>query len=209
MPKIIDITGKKFGRLLAVERVENIPAKNAPSRPAWRCVCDCGNEKVLPKSSLVYGVSTSCGCYRKEVARKKNTSHGMSDTPEYNIWIHMKKRCFDRSCRDYKDYGARGISVCEQWISSFENFIESVGKRPTKYHTIERIDNNHGYSPDNCKWATRKEQSCNRRSIRMLYAFGKNASVSEWAALSGVRAKTILARIDRLGWTAERAVSSL
>lgn len=207
MPKIIDITGQRFGRLVAIERSQNVARTNAPSRPAWLCACDCGTRKVVSKACLISGLAKSCGCIRREVVSAKNTSHGMSKTPEYISWGQMNRRCHDMSNKNYKDYGGRGISVCEQWRHSFENFFSSMGRRPTIKHSLERKDNSLGYSPGNCKWATRREQSQNRRGRRYLSAFGTTLPVEDWGHKISVRPKTILARIDRLGWPVSRAVS--
>lgn len=207
MPKIIDITGQRFGRLVAIERSQNVARTNAPSRPAWLCACDCGIRKVVSKACLISGLAKSCGCLRRETTSVKNTAHGMSQTPEYNSWLRMNSRCHFISNKNYKDYGGRGIFVCDQWRYSFENFFLSMGRRPTIKHSLERKDNNRGYSPDNCKWATKKEQSCNRRNRRHLSAFGITLSAEDWGHKFSIRPKTILARIDRLGWPVSRAVS--
>jgi len=155
----LDLTGQRFGRLLVLSEEE----KTERGQANWLCQCDCGNKKIIRLSSLRSGESLSCGC-RKLEPNLKNTSHGMSYTPEYRVWTNMKARCQDPNHQAYGNYGGRGISVCARW-QFFEHFIIDMGPRHPGT-TLERIDNNGNYELSNCCWATRSQQNSNKRSGR-------------------------------------------
>jgi hypothetical protein len=150
-----DISGRRFNRLVAIERIGK----------KWLCICDCGNEKLFNPSNLKRGLTKSCGCFNKELCRTKaKRTHGKSLTTEYKIWQGMHQRCGNPNDKNYPDYGARGISVCERW-SEFEFFYEDMGQRPVGL-SIDRKNNDGNYEPSNCRWATPAEQNSNKRARR-------------------------------------------
>lgn len=156
--KKLELEGMRFGRLL-VKSVSDI--KNTRGRN-WNCICDCGNECVVLASSMKGGLIMSCGCFYKDSRKDCNKSHGMSRTREYNAWAAMKQRCYYEKHDYYDSYGGRGITVCERWLHSFENFYEDMGDCP-KGMSIERVEVNGNYEPSNCKWDTASNQGYNTR----------------------------------------------
>lgn len=194
-----DLTGQVFGRLTVMYYAEK---RN--NQACWLCRCKCGAEKIIRSSNLKSGHTKSCGCLKEQ---GYNRTHGRRHTPEYCSWTGMIQRCHNPKSCQYSHYGGRGIDVCRQWRNSFEAFFEDMGDRPSKEHTIDRIDNSKGYSPDNCKWATRKEQSRNRRSNRIVNHNGKSQTVTEWSEELGISYGAILARLNR-GWSTEKALTT-
>lgn len=163
----MDATGERYGIVVIQERAGN--KKNginpdAPRQSLWRAGCECGGEIVAPLAYFRRGYITSCGCIKKTGSGIKNgaTSHG-KETPEYNTWRCMKSRCFNKNNVNYKNYGGRGITVCYRWLSSFENFLSDMGKKPGEKYSIDRINNDGDYEKDNCHWATQSQQANNKR----------------------------------------------
>lgn len=150
-----DISGRRFHRLVAIERVGTTKANKA----IWRCACDCGGEARTTTGSLLCGNAKSCGCYRVARYYEKAIKHGMAKTLTHSTWCGMIQRCTNPNSRNWHRYGGRGIQVCERWLK-FENFLADVGEKPAGL-SLDRIDNNRGYEPGNCRWATAKQQANN------------------------------------------------
>lgn len=203
MPKKISLIGKTFGRLIVI--------KEAPRRMVGKslrfyylCQCQCGKEKEILGGALSSGASQSCGCVATEKLRLRATRHGhtvggMSRT--YSIWVKIKTRCYDEKHNQYQDYGGRGITVCERWLHSFDNFLEDMGPCPPNL-SIDRINNNGNYELGNCRWATMGEQHRNKRSNRIVEVGGFAGCFTDAAAHFGISPYTAFARL-RYGWTTE------
>ncbi len=172
-------------------------------KPAWECLCDCGGLHVVLNEKL--GKIKSCGKCGIAKDASKRTTHGMTNTPTWITWSAMLARCTSQSSKDYKRYGARGISVCDRWMV-FEYFLMDMGERPAGT-TIDRIDNLGNYEPGNCRWATVKEQNNNRRSNRMLTTKHGELTMSQAAELSGKSCELLAYRIDKMGMTADEAMN--
>lgn len=158
--KLIDLTGRKFGRLTVLCRV---PSVN--KRTKWKCVCECGNEIEVESYNLKTGHTNSCGCWQKEATSTANRTHGQRKTRLYRIWVCMRNRCYQKNYHAFQHYGGRGITVCDEWNNSFETFRDwAMSHGYTDNLTIDRKDNDKGYSPENCKWSTMAEQNQNKRA---------------------------------------------
>lgn len=192
--------GQQYGRLTVLRFLER-----TPSGAYWLCACDCGNTRRARERDLRGGVSKSCGCLTREWRSKRNTVHGLSHTPTWAVWAAMRARCSDITHRDAKNYVARGISVCNRW-ASFEAFLADMGPRPSAQHTLDRINNDLGYSPENCRWATRREQNNNKRTNVFFEHGGQRKTYSQWAAEYGVCPHRLRYRL-LAGWGFERSVS--
>lgn len=197
----VDITGQRFGRLIA-SRTEQ-PVKYGNTR--WECICDCGTVTLVSLGKLRSGMTTSCGCYQRDAARAASVTHGLRRTRVYRIWAGMMNRCTNENEPAYLRYGGRGITVCERW-RTFENFFADMG-HPPEGLTLERKENDLGYAPDNCKWATALEQGNNKRNNRLLTLGDVTRTLAQWSRVTGIGASTITARIDAQGYSVERALT--
>jgi hypothetical protein len=188
-----DITGKKFGRLTAIAPIRRAPYSNI----VWLCICECGTEKEAVLSDLNKGHYLSCGCYKIECISKSKTTHGMSNSAEFNIWQGIKERCNNKKAANYHRYGGRGIKICERWENDFSAFYEDMGSRPSSKHSIDRIDNNGDYVKPNCRWTTKKVQSNNRNNNKRLEYCGETRTVQEWCDKYKVNRSTFVSRLKR------------
>lgn len=203
-----DITGQKFGRLTVIKRVEN---RN--SKVYYLCRCDCGNEKVVNGANIKNGTVRSCGCLHDEEATKRilsyNTTHSGSKTRLYRIWRGMKQRCYYPQALNYKNYGGRGISVCDEWRDNFSTFYDwAIANGYNDTLTIDRIDVNGNYEPRNCRWATRTEQSHNKTNTKLYTYNGEVATLDIFALKYNIHKDTIKQRIERFGWSINKAIET-
>ncbi len=198
---LIDMLGQRFGRLTIIEKAEN--SKTGHTR--WLCQCDCGNKIIVLTTNLRRGCTQSCGCYRMECQSKRKKTHGMSKRKDsiYATWAAMKQRCNNSNAKAFPLYGGRGIKVCDRW-NSFENFLADMGERP-RGMSIHRKNNDGNYEKDNCIWATRKQQTNTRSSNRIIAFSEKTQTLKQWSDELNIKYSVLLTRLDKLGWTVERA----
>ncbi|MCJ7761102.1 hypothetical protein MUP59_08200 [Candidatus Bathyarchaeota archaeon] len=195
--KLNNLVGKRFGRWTVIERAPTIKRHTF-----WHCKCDCGKEANVEADSLAHGGSISCGCYKNEL----HTTHGMSQTCTYASWKAMWARCTYPKLKAYKYYGGQGIKVCERW-RDFESFCADMGEKPTPKHTLDRIDGKDNYCPENCRWATRQEQSENHYNNHNLTYNGKTQCLAVWAKELKIHKNTLDERLKR-GWSVEKTLST-
>jgi hypothetical protein len=208
--KTVDISNKKFGKLLAVKRCTNMSGKTA-----WECKCDCGNITFVTTSNLTCNRIRSCGCLKIKQLLERSTTHNQRHTVLYSVWRGLRQRCNNPKHASYHNYGGRGITVCEEWDKSFQAFYDwsyangysTENQKDEKLKlTIDRIDNNGNYEPSNCRWVDRKTQTRNMRTTRFITFNGQNKSVSEWCEIYGIKLQTFNTRI-RNGWSIEEALT--
>ena len=198
----VNITNQKFGKLYAVKLV----SKDKNNRERWLFKCDCGQEKIIDKSSVKTGKTKSCGCWQLENNKVIGITHNKSRTREFKIWLGIKKRCLNKKHSTYKNYGERGIKICDRWKDSFENFLADMGSAPSELYSIDRIDNNGNYEPLKCKWVTRKEQNNNTRRNRIVSYKGNNYTLSNLCDKLGLKYQLIYDRVTKLKWKIEEAI---
>lgn len=190
MGKYIDLTNQKFGRLTVLHYINN---------GTWLCKCDCGNTKEVKGRNLRDGITKSCGCLYK--------THGKSHDRIYHIYYAMKDRCYNKNNRRYKDYGANNITVCNEWLDNFMNFYNwAINNNYRDDLTIDRIDNNKGYSPDNCRWVDIDTQIANRRNTKFVTYKGETKTLAKWCEILNLKYKKIYKRLYELNWSIEKAL---
>lgn len=206
MPAFNDITGKRFGRLLVIRVAERKTGKRKPVK--WLCQCDCGKQILVHTSNLTGSKSKSCGCLRFDNV-PPNKTHGMSETVTFNTWSRMLDRCYNKNNKSHHNYGGRGIQVCLRWQgpSGFVNFLEDMGERPSEKHSLDRIDNEGHYAPNNCRWATRLQQANNKRNNVILEYKGEKRTMGEWSRIVKIPIALIWDRIFVRHWDVSDALS--
>lgn len=189
-----DLTGKRFGKLTVLR----MSHRDSRRQYHWICQCECGNIATVRGNSLTRGNTKSCGCL---VYESKNIKHGMKHTRLYRIWSNMKGRCCTSTNHAYDRYGGRGISVCQEWMSDFKTFYEwAMSSGYSENLSIDRIDVNGNYEPSNCRWATPKEQSDNKRSNILITIDGITLDLQQWCDKIGINRSTVLTRVRMCGW---------
>jgi len=193
-----DLTGMKFGRLTVLR----LSKERFLDQVSWDCLCDCGKTTIATTTHLRKGFKKSCGCYHDEAASERAKTHGESKSRLYKTHQALKNRCLNKNCKAYKNYGLRGITVCDEWLgeNGYLNFREWAYKNGYKSElTIDRIDNNKGYSPENCRWATIKEQENNKRTCHYVTINGITKNLTEWSEIYGIKRDTVKCRLKN-GW---------
>ena len=193
-----EMIGLKFSKLTVVSSA----GVDKHQKRIWSCICECGNTTVVATTQLRLGKTQSCGCFKTEV----HTIHGDHKSLEYYAWRSMRNRCKDQNTKYYGKYGGRGIKVCERW-ENYLHFLADMGRKPTKSHSLDRIDNDGDYTPENCRWATKSEQTKNRSTTVWLEHEGKKMLVQDWANEVGLPYTTLYARL-RNGWDVARALNT-
>ena len=198
MPNALNLTNKRNHRLIAIKLHSPFSKKGR----FWVCKCDCGKTSYV--RAAYFFKTKSCGCLRLEkIVKPYNVN-----SPEYSAWAAMKNRTTNTNNRSFHRYGYRGIKVCESWSNSFENFIKDMGQKPTKNHSIDRIDNDSDYTPQNCRWATKKEQSNNTRTNRFITFNHETKTIAEWARKLNMNYETLLKRLSVSKWSVEKSLTT-
>lgn len=203
MSRLKDLTGQVFGRYTVIRR----HGSDSLGKATWLCLCSCGTEHVVRGYALTRGSAKSCGCLVKETSSQNSTKHGLlkENHPTYRTWASMKNRCANEKDPNFKNYGARGIVVCDRWRESFAAFFEDMGAKPAGM-SLDRIDVNGNYEPKNCRWATVEQQQNNKRNNALITVKGVTKTHSQWARELGIHHSTIGFRV-RSGWTPEDAAT--
>lgn len=200
----IDHSGQRFGRWLVLKY-----ARTVKKTAFFLCRCDCGKEVEVRGDNLRRGRSISCGCYRRDITPTTAPyKHGLSNTPEHSAWHGMIRRCYNPSFKHYKNYGGRGITVCDRWKNSYEAFWADMGPRPSPKHSLDRIDNNGNYEPQNCRWVTHEVQCRNTRRNRWLEYNGERRTLADWADHLKIKPQTLHNRLAN-NWTLDRLIKHL
>lgn len=198
MGVLIDLAGRKFGKLLVIERAETVDSQG---NARWNCLCNCGNSKTTTSRCLRSGDTISCGCAYSEGNRGKRKTHGGSESETYTVWTGMRARCYNKRNPKYPHYGGRGI--CVEW-ESYAGFLADMGEKP-KGLSIDRIDVNGNYSKNNCRWATQLEQQNNRRNNRIVEFNGESLTMAQFCRKHGLNEDKVQQRLSR-GSSVEQAM---
>lgn len=205
--RFVDLTGKRYGRLVVLNKAAPHVQPNKLKRTMWLCKCDCGSQYIAYGANLQSNHTQSCGCLQKERARESATTHGKSHTRLHRTWRHMVERCTNPNVRNYSDYGGRGITVCEEW-RKFDNFYQwAMQNGYYEDLTIDRINNNGNYEPNNCRFTDLTVQANNKRTNHLMTANGETKTLTQWANELGISYITLLYRVRR-GWSDEKAINT-
>lgn len=216
MGQFIDLTGNKYGKLTVVKRVEDHIQKSGAPKAMWLCKCECGGERIAYGQALRAGKIIDCGCgdfERRSIQSTKNaTTHGGSGTRLYRVWKAMKDRCLKPGCKEYQFYGARGITVCHEWMNfpAFQAWANEHGYDPNAKRgecTLDRIDVNGNYEPNNCRFVDMSAQTRNKTNNWMIEYNGKTQCLSDWARELGIKRLTLRNRLVS-GWSIEKAFTT-
>ena len=209
-----DLTGQRFGKLVAISFVRRPSGKDGRSKIYWTCKCDCGNTTEVNSGNIGNGHTSSCGCLMREIAVSANVTHGLTGTRVYDIWVNMIARTKNIKNNDYRNYGARGISVCDRWLTfvrfkedMYSNYLLHASQFGEENTSIERVDNSKGYSPDNCTWSTRIEQGQNKRNNKRYLVNGELLTRRDISAIYKISINTLKGRTSR-GCSAEQMIAS-
>lgn len=195
------ILSSRFGRLVVVEFLGKKGTANM-----YKAICDCGMTCEVRRSNLLSNITKSCGCLQAETRAKSRKTHGLRKHPLYPVYRQMLQRCNNPNNGQFADYGGRGITVCDRWAQGVEYFFQDMGERPTPHHQLDRIDNSKGYAPDNCKWSTAQENSCNRRNTVRLEVLGKSQTLREISESFGISYAIVRHAYYRHGTSALQAL---
>lgn len=198
--RALNIIGHKFGRLTVLERIKT------EDYFSYKCSCECGNTTLVKRTgTLTSGNTQSCGCLKDEETLKRSTKHGhrttANTTSEYRAWVHIKQRCYNPEVKQFKNYGGRGIKVCDRWLESFYNFLTDMGAKPSDKHSLDRYPNNDGnYEPGNCRWATDEQQAHNKRNNVRIEFNGESMVLTEWARFFGVTHSSLRLQLNKMSF---------
>ena len=210
MANKIDMTGLRFGRLVVIEQADDIIEASGRHRTAWRCLCDCGKDVIVRGECLRSKSSPtrSCGCLSHDQKVLQHMTHGQTYSKLYGIWCSIKSRCYNPNTKPYQNYGGRGITMCDEWKNSFESFSEwAVHNGYGDGLSIDRVDNDGNYCPDNCRWVDGVAQANNRRTNRLLTYNGQTMNITQWAKQLGISPKTLFTRVYA-GYSVEQILST-
>lgn len=202
-----DLTGQTFGELAVTRYLRTKTYPSGQTATVWLCKCSCGNECESVNRQLISGIKVSCGhLHQRPRIKTHGESHAKNETAEYRAWKSMKRRCYNKSTKDYAQYGRRGIRVSKRWLISYDNFIADMGRKPGPAYSLERVDHDDDYKPSNCRWATSVEQANNKTNTPMITYGGKTQSVADWARELGCGYFQLYDRLrPRRGFTVEEA----
>jgi hypothetical protein len=196
-----DLVGKRYERLTVIRE-----SGRYRKQVLWECRCDCGAVIHTTSNHLNRGNTKSCGCLKRELLGNRRRTHGLCRSPEYVSWCAMKHRCNNPENQDWEHYGGRGIKVCKRWEKSFRSFLADMGPQPPGQNTIERVNSDKDYKPSNCRWASQKEQTRNKRTTKRIEHNGETLTVGEWAERLGLSYSVLQSRIVR-GWPIQLALT--